>query len=111
VILELMSEGGSITLYGARTPAGWQFSRNVIDQTPMLLDEPSTERGSGMAKSWSAALKLLDRYPWHHFSPTHVHPEFRRLAFDAVMTRYKAENREDNWVLPKWRCVCGVGEG
>ena len=86
VILELMAECGSITLYCARTPEGWQFSRNVMDQTPMLLDEPGIEHDSEEVKSWSAALKLLDKYPWHHFSPTQVHPEFRRLAFDAMIT-------------------------
>lgn len=106
-----MAEGGSITLYGARTTKGWQFARNVIDQTPMLLDETGIEHDSGVVKSWSAALKLLDRYPWHRFSPTQVHPEFRRLAFDAVMARYKVENKADQWVLPKWRCLCGVAEG
>ena len=111
VILELIAEVGSITLYGARTPKGWKFSRNVIDQTAMLLDEPGIEHDSGSVKSWAAALKLLDRYPWHHFSPTQVHPEFRRLAFDAVIARYKIESKEDGWVLPKWRRLCGIAEG
>jgi len=41
----------------------------------------------------------------------HVHPEFRRLTFDAVMARYKVEKEEDLWVLPKWKHLCGVAEG
>lgn len=40
VILQVGAEGGDVTLYGMLTKNGWLFSRQVIDQTPELLNEP-----------------------------------------------------------------------
>jgi hypothetical protein len=31
-----------------------------------------------------AAIALLDRYPWHQFSPRRVHPEFQGKVWAAV---------------------------
>ena len=46
VIVEVGAEGGSVTLYGLRTKQGWLFSRKVIDQSLMLLDEPQIQHDS-----------------------------------------------------------------
>ena len=111
VILEVGAEGGSLILHGIRTAEGWQYSRNVLDQTPELLDEPWVEHDSAFVKSWVEALKLLGKYPWHKLYPLQVHPEFRELVFDAVIARYKEEDSSDPQRLRKWRELCGVTEG
>ena len=81
LILEAGGEGGSIKLLGTRVPNGWRF-------------RTSTSQGeSDWVASWEAALKLLDKYPWHMSpSPTisHaiVHPELRELVLLAVWKRF-----------------------
>jgi len=38
-IVSVLTEGGSIDLFGRRTAQGWLFSREVIDQSEFLMDE------------------------------------------------------------------------
>jgi hypothetical protein len=64
VIVEFGAEGGSMTLFGVRSPRGWLYSRSVDDWTPELIDEERIEHDSNVVDSWEAALGLLDRYPW-----------------------------------------------
>lgn len=106
VILEIGAEGGSITLCGTRTADGWRFSRNLLDQTPELLDEPAIEHDSNMVESWSAALELLDTYPWHRLFPLWVHPEFRGLVLDAVKARYTANGPRGPDRTDRWEELC-----
>ena len=54
-ILEVGGEGGSITLYGVRTANGWLFSREVIDQSPELINEAAIQHRSEIVDSWPAA--------------------------------------------------------
>jgi exonuclease III len=111
VIVEVLAEGGSITLYGARSPNGWVFSRDVMDQTPELLDEPWIEHSSTRVDSWEAALELLDDYPWHRLSPYKVHKEFRKAVLDEVEKRYAAAASPPYSTLPKWRALCNSPDG
>jgi len=86
-ILRVGAEGGSLTLYGARTPDSWRFSRRVIDQTmaPLNLDDgEAIDERSAVAGSWSAALVLMDRDPWHRLSPLEVHPESCERVIEAA---------------------------
>lgn len=106
VILKVRAEGGSITLYGVRSPNGWVFSRDVMDQTPELLDEPWNEHHSRRVDSWDAALELLDEYPWHRLSPGEVHREFRKVVLDEVERRYAAAAQPTHSQLPRWRALC-----
>lgn len=110
VILEIGAEGGSLTLYGVRTPSGWLFSRDVIDQTLQMLDEESIEHSSETVDSWSAALELLSEYPWVNLFPLQVHPEFRGLVIDAVRADYKTRNDTRMRQRDRWERLCGVGE-
>ncbi len=95
------AEGGSITLFGVRSPRGWLYSRSVDDWTPELIDEERIEHDSNVVDSWEAALGLLDRYPWHLLSPLHVHPEFRRQILAAARKRFESSgdpmSRMDKW--------------
>lgn len=69
VILKAGVEGGSITLNGIYNGKCWFFSRDVVDQTPALIDEPNIFRYSKNVYSWQDALDMLDEHPWHMFSP------------------------------------------
>ncbi len=108
VILQVGAEGGHLTLYGIRTTYGWLFSRQVIDQTPDLFNEPWIQHNSEIVNLWSDALKLLDRYPWHKLYPLEVHSEFREMVFDAVVVRYKSENDINPRGLADWKKLCGI---
>jgi hypothetical protein len=57
VILQLGTEGGSVTLYGMQTEQGWLFSRSVTE----LIDEERIPHDSPVVDSWEAAIGLLDR--------------------------------------------------
>src|SRR3990172_4575580 len=89
IIFKVGAAGGSVTLYGVRANHGWLFSRQVIDQTPELIDEPAIRHKSEVTVSWQAALELMDRYHWHRLSPREVHSEFRELVWAAVISRYE----------------------
>jgi hypothetical protein len=108
IIVQVGSEGGDVTLYGARTENGWIFSREVVDQSLLLLDQPEIRHTSGIAESWAAGLELIDQYPWQHLFPIEVHQEFRQLVFDAVLARFQGEGKEDPWRLSRWKGMCGI---
>jgi acetoin utilization deacetylase AcuC-like enzyme len=106
IIIDIVAEGGGLTLFGVRTKQGWAYSRNVLDQTTLLLDGTSTEHDSTVVTSWKDALALLDVYPWQHLFPLIVHPEFRPLVLDAVKARYKIDKEKNPRRLPDWERVC-----
>jgi hypothetical protein len=107
IVVEVGAEGGSITLYGSRKSRGWHFYRNLMDWTPALLDEPTLDHDSKVVKTWPAALKLLDQYPWHHLFPIRVHPEFQVLVLDAVMARYQRDGDSGPDRRSEWIRLCG----
>lgn len=111
VIVKVGAEGGSITLFGVRTKEGWQFSRELIDQSLLLLDEPEIRHDSKVVSSWPEALELMDRYPWQHLRPLDVHPEFRGMVFEAVLERYNAKSDKNPRRLPDWEKVCSIVGG
>ena len=80
----------------------WLFSREVIDHTPELIDEPPIEHTSAVVNSWPAALKLLDENVWFMLRPLEVHVEFRKAIMDAVLERRGATGPG----LSKWKALC-----
>lgn len=106
VIVQVGAEGGSITLYGVRADHGWRFQRNVVDQTPYLLDEEEIQHDSDFTSSWDEALTLLGRYPWRRLFPIAVHPEFQQIVWRAVQTPEAGPTSENN--LVRWRTCCGI---
>lgn len=107
IILQAGIEGGDITLYGVQGKDGWRFSREVIDQSALMLDEPAIQHESEVVASWEEALGLLDHYPWHRFRPLEVHPDFQQIVFEAVMARYSKEKNPNLRRLPDWKECCG----
>ena len=107
LILRVGTEGGDITLYGIRAENGWRFQRNVVDQTPRMLEEQEILHASDLVATWEEALVLLDRYPWTRLSPREVHPEFRHAVWAAVEKRYAGDSPEAD--LDRWHERCEIG--
>ena len=101
VIVEIGAEGGSISLFGVRSPRGWLYSRSLGE----LIDEERSQHDSNVVDSWEAALGLLDQYPWHMLYPLHVHPEFRRQIFAAVQKLFESSDVPMGR-MEKWRELC-----
>jgi hypothetical protein len=115
VIVGIAAEGGSITLYGWKDERGrWQFSRDVDDHTPTLLDDndgggPAIKHSSTRVGSWEQALGLLDRYPWAMLAGIEVHAEFRERVWAAITARLMAQtSRRTERAKARWADACGV---
>nr|WP_217346574.1 hypothetical protein [Noviherbaspirillum sp. L7-7A]MBV0881037.1 hypothetical protein [Noviherbaspirillum sp. L7-7A] len=107
VILEAGVEGGSITLYSRYTGKSWIFGRDVLDQTPTLIDEATIHYKSDSVYSWEEALELLDKHPWHLFYPVKIHPLFRGAVLAAVIRRSKHNAMDDDYGFRNWLTICG----
>jgi diadenosine tetraphosphate (Ap4A) HIT family hydrolase len=99
-ILELLAEGGAITLFGERTDGRWLFTLNSFDN--FVEDSNSkTSTAAKSADSWEGALQLLDRYPWHHFYPKRVHTDFRK-AFRAALASHSSPDNIESFITEAW---------
>ena len=58
-ILKAGVEGGSITLYGRYTGKNWAFERDVLDQTPAMIDKSTTHYKLDSVHSWEEALGVV----------------------------------------------------
>lgn len=108
VILQIGGEGGDLIIYGVRTPTGWKFFREVVDQSSLMLDESAIEHRSDVVDNWEGALGLLDRYQWHRLFPLQVHPEFKERVLQEVKARYQASNGQNlgNYGMERWMRQC-----
>lgn len=89
VIVDVGSEGGSLTLYGVQSPEGWQF-RVESNESALEDDEDMTDLPERpWVGTWRSALKQLDAHPWTQLHPLAVHSEFCDRVFKALQTRKK----------------------
>jgi hypothetical protein len=107
VIIEVGAELVSIGLYGIRTEQGWFFTREVMDQTPDLMDQEWIQHKSAVVNTWEAALILLDKYHWFKLYPIQIHPEFREQNWLAVRERV-AKTDISEFALKRWRNICSA---
>jgi hypothetical protein len=91
-VLEVGSEGGSLTLVRQKNAGGdWEFlvERNETALYDLLSDEDRNgiefASQTGYVRSFQEALSLLDKYPWFRLHPTLVNPEF----LDSVLLEVK----------------------
>jgi hypothetical protein len=104
IVLEVGTEGGSITLLGERNAGdNWQFQIETDEST--LYDLLSEEDRNTIVEycaqtvcvsSLHEALGLLDRYQWFSLCPLKVHPEF----LDAVLLEVRKRggpSEETRW--------------
>lgn len=108
VIVKVGAEGGSLTLYGARTVDGWRFALEVIDQAPELVEEDWIVHSSSAVDSLEDALALFDEYPWSRLHPLKIHPDFRVAILMAVEER-DARMPIRAPILREWRRLCDEG--
>lgn len=97
VILEVYSEGGSMTLQGLQSPKGWMFQ--VTTDEMDLVDEATSDIPERpWVMTWRSALKQMDSYPWQFLYPHEVHPDFRQRVRAALKVRQKlGEIQWDDW--------------
>jgi len=94
-ILEVGSEGGSITLLRERKSGGdWEFQVKTNERLlyEALSEEDRSSIGehfakTGYVRSFHEGLRLLDRYPWFRLYPLEVHPEFVDAVLEEVKKR------------------------
>ena len=91
VILELLGEGGAVTLNRIRRNQAWSFYMTTLDCSD--LDDAQHSTISEEVPTLNDAFALLDKYPWTHLFPRRVHPSFGRAIWDAVCERTKEPNR------------------
>lgn len=106
VILHMAAEGGGLTLYGCRVGDRWQFSRDMMDHTPELIDEATIQHTSEVVATWQEALTLLDEYPWYMLTPTKVHLEFGRIIYNAALERLQGQRFDNPNRLRQWQRAC-----
>lgn len=105
LIVHASCEGGDLTLYGMRVGRDWLFSLHLFDQTMSWVDGgPEVEHDSEVVRTWTAALKLLDKYDFHRFHPLEVHPGFRAKVLTAVVSRNRRDGNEH--CANEWQRVC-----
>lgn len=104
-LLEILAEGGSISVLGNKSSGGnWTFAL-VRDETTLaqLIDDtlPEDTYLETSADSWDSLLDMIDRYPWVKLYPKTVHTEFRKKLLAAVIAR-----TSDPWILERWEDAC-----
>ncbi len=99
VILEVYSEGGSMTLQGLQSPKGWMFQVTTDESALMDLVEATSDIPERpWVMTWRSALKQMDSYPWQFLYPHKVHPDFRQRVRAALKVRQKlGEIQWDDW--------------
>jgi hypothetical protein len=104
IVLEVGSEGGSLTLLRERNAdEDWRFriERNEIALYDLLSKEDRGKTGdyfarTGYVQSFPEALSLLDRYPWFRLYPVRVHSEFLEAVLLEVRKR-GGKTAETHW--------------
>jgi hypothetical protein len=91
VLLEILAEGGSLTIVGIKADTGWRC--RLVRNECALYDLLSGEDREGLVfyeesrwGTWEDALALIDKYQWHRLHPGKVHPEFRQRVWAAVQS-------------------------
>ena len=112
-IVDIGAEGGSITVYRIRDGQSWLYGSIVKDWTLELLGGESIQRNSPASHSLDDALKEIDRYAWHRFQPTHVHPKFCQRIWIAVQRGFAAagDDETDKLAFEEWRRACRATHG
>ncbi|TSI08307.1 PD-(D/E)XK nuclease family protein [Lysinibacillus sp. BW-2-10] len=101
-IIELLGEGGSITLHGLQVNNEWFFTlnRNELTLKESLDEDVSLYlSNSGYVKGFQAGIELLDQYPWTRLHPENINPHFAKDLYKEVTKRIseRDRNRLSTW--------------
>ena len=110
-IVEVLAEGGKITLFGWKDAQGeWNFLRETDERTlAAMMTEGDRDRlcfysNTYSVVGWENALELLNRYPWPSLSPSYVHPEFAGRILGALKDAPREYRENIDW--KEWDAVC-----
>lgn len=91
LILKVGAAGGSLSVWSVNTKDGTPSFVVKTDESTLkeLMDEEDTNglnfKSIGSLHSFTDALIVLERYPWHLFSPLFVHQDFIDPVLKAVL--------------------------
>jgi len=92
LILKVGAMGGSLSIWSVSAKDGTRSFLVKTDETTLkeFMDEEdanglSFKSATGQLRSFTDALVVLGRYPWHLFSPLFVHSDFIDPVLTAVM--------------------------
>lgn len=91
---------------GTTACTGYLFRKDILDQTPKLIDGPASQSYSEQVHSSEGALQVLDWHLWHLFYPLKVHPVFNGVVLAAVLTRSRPEMIDDDHGFRQWLQTC-----
>jgi hypothetical protein len=99
IVLEVGSEGGSLTIVRERIGEAvcqFRMERSEAAIEDLLSEEDRRETRNYFERtecvnSFHEALHLLDKYPWFRLHPLYVHPEFLDAVLFEVGTRGGAQ--------------------
>ena len=110
-IIDLVGEGGGLSLYLLETDDGMRFSWNSVWQIPDEGGEEPRKTPGTRAKEYLTVSEAIAGAPgyWIYLMPKFVRDDFRPLFLDLVARRLAgttmpAERRES--CLARWRRAC-----
>ena len=109
-ILHILTEGGGFKLMGNWRRSGLHFRLEVSKsiQRECRGQLQSTQEPEEFS-SWGAALKGINRYPWHMLDPLVVHPNFAPRIWRAWLKRSKGADQQP--MGERWARLCGSAAG
>ena len=74
-ILELVAEGGSLTVLGRQVGGTWRYV--IIANAPALAEQAGGARETPLA-TWDEVIEKLEGYEWRKLRMRFLHPEFAK---------------------------------
>ena len=74
-ILELLAEGGSLTVLGRQVGDAWRYV--IIANAPALAEKASGPTTTPLA-TWEEVLEKLEGYEWRKLRMRFLHPDFAK---------------------------------
>ena len=109
IILEVGSEGGTLTILGTMDDSGlWKFfvKKNESAMADFLSDEDrdglSFNEVTGQFDRLESALEMLDKYPWWKLHLLHIHPDFLDEIKIAHKKRCDSTMGDTNFSTTDW---------
>ena len=106
IILELLAEGGSLTLY--RTQKGFIYSTNEVALMDLLeeLKEEDVLKTSDLFLSFhDAMMSMLSKYKIFNLYPGQIHPDFLEIIKEQYQNFKIIYGFESAWNEDKWHRI------
>lgn len=108
VLLQAGTPGGCLTLYCDRSAELQRYQVNLTDRSALVLgDAVGSQHDSGVTNSIEDAFSLLDRYPWHQFTPHVIHPDVQSFVWAIINDRFDRDLVTSS-AMVQWKRCCAV---